>query len=80
MRHGANMGEKKQVRVFLIKCCRLIKTFIFDDFSHDGDMTLICHKHPEPITRYITWRSGLDKEEYDRLMKEYRKNKAERII
>jgi len=70
------MNDKKQIRVFLLKCCRLVKTFTFDDFSHDGDMTLICHKHPEPVVRYITWRSGLDKEDYDRFVKSSREKKS----
>jgi hypothetical protein len=74
------MSNKKEVRVFLLKCCKLIKTFTFDDFAHDGNMTLICHKHPEPVVRYITWRSGLNKEEYDKFMEKYKKSKADAKI
>ena len=66
---------KKEKRVFLLKCCRLVKTFTFDDFSHDGDMTLICHRHEEPVVKYISWRSGLDKEKYNKIIEEYKKQK-----
>jgi len=66
-------SNKKEIRVFLLKCCRLIKQFTFDDFSCDGKMTIICHKHQPPILRHITWRSGLNKKDYDKFIEEYKK-------
>jgi hypothetical protein len=71
------MANKKLKRMFLMHCCQLIKAFTIDDFSHNGNMTLVCHKHVEPVVRYITWRSGLDKEDYDKVVEQYKKDKIE---
>lgn len=54
------------------------KTFVFDDFTHDGRMTIICHRHEVPIERHITWKSGIDKEDFDKGIEEYKKKKAEK--
>lgn len=69
------MAEKKLIRVFPMRCCKLWKTFTFDDFSYTGRMTLICHKHPDHIVEYITWKSGINKEDFDRVIEEHKKKK-----
>lgn len=70
------MADKKLVRVFPIPCCQKWKTFVFDDFSFDGKMTIVCHNHIKPLERYITWKSGIDKEDFDKAVEENKK-KAE---
>lgn len=71
-----SMSDKKLIRVFPIHCCKMTKTFTFDDFSHDGRMTLVCHNHAEPNVTYITWKSGIDKDDYDKAV-EAKKKKIE---
>ena len=72
------MADKKEVRVFPIKCCRFWKAFTFDDFSYDGRMTVVCHNHPEPLACYIAWKAGVDMEVYKKAVKEYKEQKKTR--
>jgi len=69
------MSDKKPTRLFPMPCCKLWKSFVFDDFTPEGTMILVCHKHQEPITQYITWRSGVEKEDFDKVIEEHKKKK-----
>lgn len=72
------MADKKLVRVFPLACCKQWKKFVFDDFGHNNRMTLVCHRHPVPIVMYITWKQGIDKEDFDKAAQEYKENLCKR--
>lgn len=68
----------KQVRLFPMPCCQLWKKFVYDDFNYEGRMTLICHKHPELISYFLTWKGGKDLEVFEREVEEYRQEKIKK--
>jgi len=68
------MANNKLKRYFPIKCCKLFVPFIFDDFAYDSKMDFICHNHPEPVIQYLSWRGGIDAEDFEKAQ-ESNKNK-----
>lgn len=68
---------EKLVRMFPLHCCRKWIPFVIDDFGHNNRMTLVCHRHPEPVVKYITWKQGIDKPDFDKQLEEEKKKKAD---
>lgn len=64
--------NKKQKKVFLLRCCKKTIIFSHDDFAYDENMVLVCHRHSVPIEKHISWWDGLIKDDFDKIIKEYK--------
>jgi hypothetical protein len=69
------MADKILKRYFPIKCCKLFASFVFNDFAYDSKMDYICHNHPEPITQFLSWRGGIDEDQFKKIQERWRKNR-----